>query len=466
MQKERAPTEVKDLGDTYGWFYYGSDVQNGLPMDDARPQSFQGCGHEQGRVRLFDTTSNEDAIPFGWYDDRVWRSYARPVGPDGCNRGETRDPNAKTCWRAYGLQFYPSSPIEQGNRLRVTGSSPIMRVLPKDTYPSRENWCRFDVDTALIWVAGVSNRGLGLTWSLTDNQLLASIIAWNRNQSFPAAAGNDPGGHGKLTGLPGYIQLVQNDNPPAGGITGDHSEIAIKTMRANLEVAFRAGLKHVEVVSHSNGVVTSQLGFALFLQSLDPARWNEDDWVGSPFTSTTVIEARRRLESMLADRRSAGRDQQPMAINFYHLQAAPSQRWDHQKLDAFGFFSDMLPTAKWAWKSFLGVGYWGWDWLQPNYYAAVSSYVRPQFRFYYNAADWMTYDYYRYSSVGRRESMPWQSEVVDHMHADQAPKVVHYHCADADVATCGPGHEQAESLWYFSSPAMPATGAPVAWEVN
>lgn len=466
IQREHESTEVKDLSDTYGWFYYGSDVENGLPIADQRPQPFGGCGHERGRVRIFDTTPNDEAIPVTWYDDRVWRSYARPAGPEGCQSDETRDSAAGTCWRTYGIQFYPSSPIAAGNRLPVVHASPILRVLPKASYPNRAEWCRFDVDTALIWVGGVNNRGLGLTWGLTDNSLLASILAWNRNSMLPAAASSDPAGHGKLKESPGYIQIVQNDNAPSGGITGDHSEVAIKTMTANLELAFRAGLSHVEVVTHSNGVVTAQLGFALFTQMLDPGRWNADDWVGSTFSPEAVAEARTKREALLAARRAVRRGTEPMQVNFYHLQAAPSQRWDHQALDRFGFFSDLLPTARWVQKTVLGVSYWGWDWLTPNYFAGAAAFVKPEFRFYYNGADWMTYDYYWYSSVGRRESLPWQSEVRDHMQARLAPKVVHYHCADADVGTCGPGHEQAESLWYFTSPAMPTTRRPVAWEVN
>lgn len=468
LQKEylEPVSSALGVGDTYGWFYYGGDVQNGLPQADARPQSFANCGQEQGQIKLFNTAAGDQMTPVGWWDDRVWRRYARPAGSGACEAGETRDEAAKTCWRSYGVQFFPSSPIANGNRLQVVGTSPIMRVLPKDGYPVPNQWCRFDGDAALIWVAGVSNRGLGLAWSLVDNQLLASIVAWNRNSDGPAAVDDaDVAGHGKLKTAPAYIQIVQNDNAPAGGIAGDHSVVAINTMAANLELAYRSGLKHVEVVTHSNGVVSSQLGFAMFTQVLAKSRWNEDDWLGTAWNNELLPALQARRDTWLRDRRATGAPDL-MTVNFYHLQAAASERWANGKLDAFGFYSDMLPTARWVWKTGLGLSYWGWDWLSPSYYNDIASFVQPEFRFYYNAPDWMTYDYYRYSSVGRRESMPWQAETHDHLQVGAKPKVVHYICTNAAPGVCGPGHDQADSMWYFSSPAMPDTGLPAPWEVN
>lgn len=468
IQKARDDAaRLSGVEDSYGWFYFGSDVQNGLPATDARPQSFVGCGHEGGRLKLFETAAGESRVPTGWWDDRVWRAYARPAGAGPCLAGERRDERQQTCWRSYGLQFYPSSPVETDNRVRVAGASPIIRALPRDGYPEPDKWCRFDGDTALIWVAGVNNRGLGLTWSLTDNDLIANILAWNRNANFPdQVRGGDGPGHGKLTAPPAYIQIVQNDNAPSGGVVGNHSDVAIRTLAANLELAYRAGVKHLEIVTHSNGVVTAQLAYGLFSQSFARSRWNADDWVGSPWQGDATLQgATAKLAAMRRDRAASGAPE-PMTLNFYHLQAAASQRWGSAVLDGFGFYSDLLPTARWVEKQVAGLRYWGWEWLSPDFHQASAAYLRPEFRFYYNAPDWMTFDYYRYSSVGRRESRPWQSETQTRMQNGGRPTTVHYVCASAAVGVCGPNHEQGESLWYFSSPAMPATGRPAPWELD
>jgi hypothetical protein len=420
-------------------------IPNGFTTEHLRTHSFQDCGLESSKTKIF-VSSAENLQPDAWNDENVWRVFARPISnQDECKEPEYLKENKSVCWRDFALQFYPGGTFGENSRYIVDNISPIWRTLPVGKLPKRLESCNFSNPTALIWVAGVNNPGLGTSFTKTDSELLSSILAWNRNTELPKAVASkwhpEAAGHEKLKDIPGYIQIVQNQNWAVQGIWGKHSEPDIQTMSNNIELAYKAGIETLEIVSHSNGMVTSQLGYALFVRRL------KNDFAG--FEKYRLSLGRSKV----------------MKVRFYHLQAAPAAVWSgNSNRDSFGFNSDFIPTAK-----KIGVMAWRWDWDFGSYFNDVQGHLEPEFRFYYNAGDFLTYDDARYTlganTVGRRESLAWQRD-IDTVRVDKgfrAP-IIHFVCTETGYQ-CGPSHDQRRSLWDFVNPMMPKTQKPAEFRV-
>ena len=138
----------------------------------------KSCGFNAGKIKPFRTNFLQAGGKKPFFEENSWRKIARPGAKGQCAASEEYDEYDGTCIGMYGLQMYPTARTGTANHYLVENATPMMRVLPKESFPGANDRCRFDVDSALIFVAGVNNPYLGETWNTTDGELLASMLAW------------------------------------------------------------------------------------------------------------------------------------------------------------------------------------------------------------------------------------------------------------------------------------------------
>jgi hypothetical protein len=166
-----------------------------------------------------------------------------------------------------------------------------------------------------------------------------------------------------------------------------------------------------------------------------------------------------------------------MTLHYYHFQAAPrgmtrTYFWGGPIWpDELGYASDFVPL--YASK--------GSDTSQPDqatYFSAVSDYVRPSFRYFYNSHDWMTYSSiwgaYNSTSVGINKSVAWFRQVKNLFGNGLLPDFFagHYYCDmnSADTATswvgenpgCGTVHDSRHAIEFSVDPSF--TPNWTSWE--
>lgn len=398
------------------------------------------CGVGSSKIKLFNPAKVQQA-KWAWFEEKSARQWASPSFRKTCAAGETYEGSDGYCWAPYQLQMFPVASSVASNHYLVAGTSPIIRVFPAASYPKAPEACRFDNDTAFIFVAGVNNHYLGESWKTTDKELLASIMAWNRNRPEQATGNVGRVFSNKMTGQPGYIQVVGNSNSKIGGVFGAHNEPAIELMIRNLELAFRSGVSRLEVVSHSNGMITVHSAIAEFSRQL-------------------VTKG----STWLAERNSANPGVGKLKLQLFHLQAAPSQKWSNSKLDKFENYSDFLPNARWEKKSALGIPYWGWEW-DFKAYTTLETYASLNIDYFYNAPDGWTYPWT--SSVGRTVSNKWHEEVQKEAYKRGIRSTVNHNvCEDRDVTICGPAHSQKDTLWDFANPGFSKGMNLISWRTD
>ena len=262
------------------------------------------CGYRDSHLKIF--KESVDGLR-GYFTENVWRRYPIPrVGQD-CGPGETLENGY--CWQSYGLQFYPSDKRNNTSARTISNTSPLIRLVQKQSYPEDTAACRIDGKNVLIWVGGIRNPKMGTSWQNTDKELLGAIMAWHSRPSLPVL----PGGNNKLRGELAYIQLVENNGAYVSGILGKHDEVAIRRLANNLKLAYVAGAHGVEIISHSNGAITTQMGLQLFLDEM------------SEQNSASLRAGRRQVEGAPTK----------MDINIFHIQGAPSQKWSLSALNTF-----------------------------------------------------------------------------------------------------------------------------------
>lgn len=116
--------------------------------------------------------------------------------------------------------------------------------------------------SALIFAQGVLYPGFGSSWETTDWCILKGLLAWN---SVP----DRPAGSFKLRSEPAYIQLVGNTGTLVNGGAISHvSMTSVTTMRKNIALAYVSGVRHLEIVTHSNGGLTAQAAVRAFTKDL------------------------------------------------------------------------------------------------------------------------------------------------------------------------------------------------------
>ncbi len=392
------------------------------------------CGVDRSSVGLF-----KSPLPTGkewaWFEEKKIRKWAAPAVGKTCAVGEEYDATNDFCWRPYVFQFFPVAQSANDNHYLVQGTSPIMRLFSLKDAPVASESCKFSNDTGLIFVSGIKNPYLGESWFTTDAELLAALVAWNRSRPDLDQTLQIPFA-GKLNNQPGFIQIVGNANGTLGGIKGTHDEAAITTLARNLELAYKAGVRTLEVVTHSNGMITTQVALTEFSKQLKTQGKN---W------------------QKIRDKRT----QEKMAINLFHLQAAPSQKWAMTALDSFGNNSDFLPNAKWVKKTSFGIPYWGWEW-DFTAYTELETYTKLNIEFFYNAPDHWTFPWA--TSVGRYISKKWHEEVAEQgYNAGIRTSINHHACTENDSVICGPEHNARESLWDFPNPGFQNKN-PINWE--
>ncbi len=392
------------------------------------------CGVDQSTVGLF-----KSPLPTGkewaWFEEKKIRKWAAPAVGQKCSAGEEYDAANDFCWRPYVFHFFPVAQSANEDHYAVPGTSPIMRVFNVKDAPMANESCKFTNDTGLIFVAGIKNPSLGESWFTTDAELLASVVAWNRSRPDLDQSLRFPFTN-KMNRLPGYIQMVGNANGTIGGIRGTHDETAITTLSRNIELAYKAGVRQLEIVTHSNGMITTQIALTELSKQL---KANGQKW------------------KKIRDKRTADK----MDITLFHLQAAPSQKWAMTQLDSFGNNSDFLPNAKWVRKTSFGVPYWGWEW-DFSAYTDLEAYTTINIDFFYNAPDHWTFPWS--TSVGRYISKKWHEEVAENGYGAGIRTVINHHaCAENNVDICGPEHAARDSLWDFPNPGFQNQN-PIIWE--
>lgn len=335
--------------------------------------------------------------------------------------------------KSYVLQYFPPSALAESS------DAAMLRLIPNDDFKpfaSRDGRCRFDRKTALLFVYGVGNAGKGWTRESIPWALLDGLAAWNEATTYPRDPNSPQGdrdpdgdGHGKLASWPGYLQVIENTNPGpterggGAGASGYHSVRAMRSLVKSFKLAFAAGVEHLEVVTHSNGAITSQVAFNMFIDQ--------------HFTGA----ARTALLAKRAQKTSA-----PMTVKWYHLQAATrSLRRVYAGGDSPpGYYSDFVrvtknesswQTAHQAWNDASNRDL---DAYLGN--ASVLEHFNFAFRHYYNDGDMWTYGTSG-TGVGFYVSKYWFRIAREVSQPAAKLKVRHYACTGTWRNRCGPAHD-------------------------
>ena len=235
----------------------------------------------------------------------------------------------------------------------------------------------------IIYAAGVGNADfgddapVGSPEAARTQETREALAAWIDHEIARDAL---PSG---FAGAP-MTMVGNNGIPVTDGPFGGWDDEAIITISTTLSRFARQGIDNVLVVSHSNGVISTQQGYTAFMDEL------------------------------------AGPVASPMCIHFHHTQAAGSQ------------IDDFVPR-------------------RAEYFDGSNG-VEATFRFTYNREDWMTYDPYLLSTVGRRESRPWVDDVM------QLAGPIVEQLANPNNASRGGGggHNQVETLQDLTTPTIVA----------
>ncbi len=263
-------------------------------------------------------------------------------------------------YRSYEFEVYE----DHGQGFRVTGVSPVVRMIPYEIWAKDTSYrcSEFRGTRAVIFVHGICGWhqeaddaapwGIGSSWDHMDAGNLRAVAYWSRNQRHPDPP-NDNRLNGKVDPPATYFQFVENfggyrargDCSSWDGARGNVDGRAVQRLLNNLALAWVAGVTELEIVSHSNGAITTHVAWKHFVNYLPTLR-----------------------------RASPAR----MRVHINHLQSAPRHR------------SSMIPVNS--------------RYLKPSDPRLVLDRVH----FWYNHPDATTYDFWHKTSpVGRPFSLQW-----------------------------------------------------------
>ena len=360
--------------------------------------------------------------------------------------------------------------------LRYQGGTPVFRIVEKDNYKRKffehkalpNGNCNFgDADgkpnrTAMMFVYGVGSLGYGETLEMLDYSMLKALINFQVTPLTPP-----PSGDGKIGKLPAYVQFVANKNSPSDGPFGKHDEDAATRVAYNLDMAYRSGIEEFDILTHSNGMVSSQIGYAYYAYHFmrDEAQREE-----------RCIDRAKSVGITLNPDQECHAQVKPLKLKFYHFQAAPDEIWTVGKKPPYppGFYTDFVPvfeqTTKGSTTSVLT--YPSNDFR--TYFYNLRNHLNWGFRYYYNNGDFLTYppssgagallftpiDFFKgkggFSSVGINESINWVQFglQLEKMLGQQRFQIGHYYCDEDSVSTkkCGKKHSAYHSIMDASHP--------------
>lgn len=422
-------TEVVPVGTRYG----------------TRSVDYAGCGADRGSSRVFAPGLAGDASAATYTFRRTERAVK--LGPYGAS---------------YAIQIFDgASPV--WNLGKEAGApSPLVRLVTSDAASGGKNLdtCVFDGTSALIFAYGRGVPKGGDSLENLDERLLDALVRWNAVPTLPRGDGTPD----KLKSAPGYFQIV-HDDASADPSSASHSTSAIREMASDLELAFRAGVRDVEVVSHGEGMITAHLGYALFVERLSSdrraafeTRANALGLAGVPKADDP--EAVAKLETLL-------RGERPLALHFYHLQASPTATTTTVP-DDDGFYGDFVPVTAERGKPVTDPPGGAPRADVDTYLRSVFPWVAPSFRFYYNTGDASTAGVSAPAGISR--STPWVRSVRPVAEATTGFVVGHFLCErdgiadlnDADTecrvgSGGGTEHDPRYALTAFSNPIRSLT---------
>lgn len=369
---------------------------------------------------------------------------------------------------SYALQWFPKDSI------RSNGGTPIIRVIPKADYrryretEGNNSNCDFATASgnpnraALMFVYGVGSPGRGESIELLDYNVLNALLNFETTPNTPP-----PSGDNKIGRLPAYIQMVANQNTPADGPFGKHDPDAATRVAFNLNIAYEGGINEIDIVTHSNGMISSQIGYSYYAYVFMRDREAREEACKKRAVSQGVeLNARAACHSQV----------RPMRIKFYHMQAAPDEVWTVSKKSPFppGFYGDFAPLFEQVSKGSLSAAFSYPPDDFSSYFFNLRHHLSWEFRYYYNNGDFLTYPptagvgtlllspalYVAgskgYSTVGINESINWVGFAVKAEKAMGKDKfrVGHYYCLRDSLSkkTCGQKHSAYHSIQDVSHP--------------
>jgi hypothetical protein len=357
------------------------------------------------------------------------------------------------------------------------GGTPIIRLVGKDDYKSKffehrtlpNGNCNFAGPdgnpnrTAMMFVYGVGSNGYGETLEMIDYNIIKALINFQVTPNTPP-----PSGDGKIGKLPAYIQFVANKNSPKDGPFGKHDGDAATRIAFNLDLAYRGGVEALDIVTHSNGMVSAQIGYSYFAYHF--MRGTED-------RNNRCIDRAKSAGITLDPAQACHLQVKPLQLKFYHFQAAPDELWTVGKKSPLppGFYTDFVPVfeqvSKGSTSALLS--------YPPNdlntYFFNLKTHLSWAFRYYYNNGDFLTYpptsgvgalvftpvDFFKgrggFSSVGINESINWIQFglQLEKLLGPEKFKIGHYYCDEDSESTkkCGKKHSAYYSIMDASHPS-------------
>lgn len=419
------------------------------------------CGHKSGGLQIL-----RGEGPISVYNSKAYYKAGMQGGqPDF----------------TFALQFYTKESARQG------GGTPIIRVVKKEDYVSRyfeherasNDNCDFSSPngepnrTALMFVYGVESAGRGESLPMLDYNMLKALINFEMTANTPP-----PAGDGKIGRLPAYIQMVANTGKAKDGIFGKHDQDAATRVAFNLSGAYEGGVETMDIVTHSNGMISSQIGYAYYAHHF---MRDEDSR-----NKACLVRAASQGLSLIAG--EPCHDQiKPLKLNFFHFQAAPDEIWTIQKRPPYppGFYTDFVPVFKQESKgSIQAISKYPED-DQATYFFNLRKHFSWAFRYYYNNGDFLTYPPQAgvgtlilnpllyaaarngYSSVGINESIAWVKFAMklEKLMGKDKFLIGHYYCDQDSFSkkSCGQKHSPYHSIMDVSHPSRIKLANWKAW---
>ena len=347
------------------------------------------------------------------------------------------------------------------------GGTPIIRLVEKEAYKSKffehaalpNGNCNFaNADgtpnrTAMMFVYGVGSLGYGESLEMVDYSMLKALINFQVTPNTPP-----PSGDGKIGKLPAYVQFVANKNTPSDGPFGKHDQDAATRVAYNFEIAYRGGVEELDIVTHSNGMVSAQIGYGyfiyLFMRSAEQRK-------------EICLDRAKAIGITLNPDQQCHEQVKPLKLKFFHFQAAPDEIWTVGKKPPYppGFYTDFVPVFEQTTKGTTSASFAYPSNDFSTFFFNQRSHLTWAFRYYYNNADFLTYPpasgagaflFTPITTVGINESINWVQYALklEKLLGQERFQIGHYYCDDDSTSTkkCGKKHSAYHSIMDASHP--------------
>ena len=417
-------------------------------------------------------TEDESRNFFTFKEFEAVRTYpnAEDCGHNASGMKILRDTNIKV----YNSKAYLDAGLQDGKtKLKFAmqwfthdstnrkGGTPIIRLVEKEDYKSKffehaalpNGNCNFaGADglpnrTAMMFVYGVGSLGYGESLEAVDYSMLQALINFQVTPNTPP-----PSGDGKIGRLPAYIQFVANKNSPTDGTYGKNDEAAATKVAYNLEIAYRGGVEELDIATHSNGMVSAQMGYSYFVYNFMRSAEDREE---------ICVERAKSLGITLISGKPCHEQVKPLKMKFFHFQAAPDEIWTVNKQPPIppGFYTDFVPVFEQTSKGTTSsvIAYPTND--LSTYFYNLRNHLTWSFRYYYNNADFLTYPptsgvgaflFTPITTVGINESISWVQYALqlEKLLGAERFQIGHYYCDEDSTSTkkCGQKHSAYHSM--------------------